>query len=136
MSSVEYQMSLCKNKKCGSEMGYANYICQDCECGQPACEIYDICCEEVSDKLSSSNSSASSRVPSKLYCDYQANIQFLYIHSCSVGYHDTENTTTLCLNNLSVAETTTETFMRVIDTETQVVYYNMYCAKCSNVTKD
>ncbi|KAI8728568.1 hypothetical protein BgiBS90_037992, partial [Biomphalaria glabrata] len=141
MSSVEYQMSLCKNK-CGYEMWMdllpkVNYVCQDCECEQPACDIYDNCCEEVTDKLSSSNSSASSREPPKLYCEHQAiyHIQFLYIRSCPVGYHDTENTTRLCLNNVKVAETTPETFMRVIDTETQVVYYNMYCAKCNNVTK-
>ncbi|KAI8732440.1 hypothetical protein BgiBS90_037215, partial [Biomphalaria glabrata] len=109
-------------------------LCAECQCEKPACEIYDICCEELLDGQTTSKSSDKSP---KLYCDSDAakDLHFLYIRSCSESYHGKNETRRLCLEDVSVAETTKDTFMRVIDTETQVVYFNMYCARCNNVTK-
>ncbi|KAK0055917.1 hypothetical protein Bpfe_014586, partial [Biomphalaria pfeifferi] len=142
MSPTDYQLNVCEERCHNSVKVFGpetsmNIQCFDCECQKPACEIYDICCAELSGNQISSRDSLPSPAPPKLYCDQSTvrDFYFLYIRSCPGSYHGNNETRRLCIEDVSVAETTTESFMRVIDTETQVVYYNLYCAKCNNVTK-
>ncbi|KAI8732426.1 hypothetical protein BgiBS90_037201, partial [Biomphalaria glabrata] len=112
-------------------------LCSECECERPACEIYDICCEDLSEDNTSSKHSTPSLAPPTLYCDPHTvrDFNFLYIRSCSGSFHGDNKIKSLCMNDVNENETTIDTFMRVIDTETQAVYYNMYCAKCNHVEK-
>lgn len=141
VSAVDYHKNFCADRcdqgvKKMAPSYTTNIQCLECECQKPACEIYDICCEEISDTQSSSNRSISVTVLSKLNCDSKSNpsFNFLYLRDCPASYNESEAIRRLCLEDVNVTETTLDTYMRVIDNETQVVYYNYFCARCHNVT--
>ncbi|KAI8732450.1 hypothetical protein BgiBS90_037225, partial [Biomphalaria glabrata] len=140
VSAVDYHKNFCAERcdqgvKKMAPSYTTNIQCLECECQKPACEIYDICCEEISDTQTSSNRSIAVTVSSKLNCDSKSNpsFHFLYLRECPASYNESEAIRILCLQDVNVTETTLDTYMRVIDNETQVVYYNYFCARCNNV---
>ncbi|KAK7004108.1 adhesion G protein-coupled receptor L3, partial [Biomphalaria glabrata] len=140
MSLKDYHMEVCQDR-CDHGVKVRKFSigksikCLNCECKRPACEIYNICCEELSEARAPSNSSELGTP--EIYCDTQTifDFHFLYIRSCPDGYHDNEEIQRLCIENITILETTRDTFIRVIYLETQVVYYNMYCARCNKAIK-
>ena len=69
----------------------------------------------------------------KCYNDSEST--YLYVQSCPLLYGDSQ-TRKLCEEDSPPAEDTTlDTFTRVSDNGTGVVYRNVFCARCNNVTE-
>nr|KAI8753229.1 hypothetical protein BgiMline_013784 [Biomphalaria glabrata] len=143
MSVMDYHREVCPDrcdngtKVLGRDLGefsHLNIECFDCECKRPACEIYGICCDDISESPSTWTQPKES--PS-LYCDDKSMYYFpiLCIRSCPKDYRGNNEVKRLCQEDVNLSETTMDTFLRVIDTENQVVYYNIYCAMCNNIGK-
>ncbi|KAK0068865.1 hypothetical protein Bpfe_001828 [Biomphalaria pfeifferi] len=137
-SAIDYNRQVCADRcdngvKVFRSQNNLNIKCLECECKRPACEIYGICCEDISDSPTSSLAHSSPA----LYCDdvsMFSYFSFLCIRSCPKEYRNIE-VKKLCEEDVSIAETTTDTFMRAVDNGTEVIYYNIYCAMCNNVSK-
>ncbi|KAI8782984.1 hypothetical protein BgiBS90_016471 [Biomphalaria glabrata] len=136
-SAMDYNGQVCADRcdngvKVFRSKSNLNIKCLECECKRPACEIYGICCEDISVSPTSSLAHSSPA----LYCDEVSllNYYFICIRSCPKEYGNIE-VKKLCEEDVSIAETTTDTFMRAVDNETEVIYYNIYCAVCNNVSK-
>ncbi|KAI8783004.1 G-protein coupled receptor, putative, partial [Biomphalaria glabrata] len=141
MSVMDYHREVCPDR-CdnGTKVHgrdrhlFLNIECFNCKCKRPACEMYGICCEDISESPSTWTQPKES--PS-LYCDDKSmyNFPFLCIRSCPKDYRGNNEVKRLCQEDVSVSETTMDTFLRVIDTENEGIYYNIYCAMCNNVNK-
>nr|KAI8766626.1 putative adhesion G protein-coupled receptor E4P [Biomphalaria glabrata] len=160
VSPMDYQRGYCSMRCIGEtrvnlrRMSCWYVECATCYCQRPACEIYNICCPDISvpyiretsakslfyqRKPSLRNSSYAVEKPErlmpKLGCErYTLNTDtFLSIISCLPDYRENQTVIRMCEGNFSREEETIQTFVRVVDMETHVVYKNMFCAQCHGV---
>ncbi|KAK7004776.1 latrophilin-3 [Biomphalaria glabrata] len=159
-SPEEYYLGLC-TKRCNGSIEVttqpiSNFQCDFCSCLRPACEIYDICCPDASvpiyqikaiagdgfpgDKTKLYKSTTESNVPTKkvprkrIDC-LPKGIQFYFVALCSPEYKENQTIVALCETELDVSELTVDTYIKVMDNSTGVVYKNIYCAICNKVSQ-
>ncbi|KAK7004814.1 adhesion G protein-coupled receptor L3, partial [Biomphalaria glabrata] len=153
------------NKRCNGSVEVttqqlSNVQCNFCSCLRPACEIYDNCCPDVSvpiyqieaisgdgmadsqsNQIESQNSSITEidlntqLVPrSGIDCTYDAHT-FLFVALCPSNYKENTTIVDLCERNLDQSELTLDTFVKVKDNSTGVVYKNKFCAICHRISQ-
>ncbi|KAI8794452.1 hypothetical protein BgiBS90_004828, partial [Biomphalaria glabrata] len=139
---------------------FSNYQCDFCSCLRPACEIYDNCCPDISvpiykieaisgdgsaisqnNKIDSQNSSTTKNdlTPqleprSGIDCTHDA-YKFLFVSLCPTNYKENTTIVELCERNFDQSELTLDTFMKVKDNSTGVVYKKKFCAICHRVSQ-
>lgn len=131
-----------------------NMDCFPCYCQRPACEIFDNCCPDISVpywREGSHTEGVYNRTESSLYspygvahkvrqpnvkCDYLNTEQdnYMYIGSCLADYVENQTLAELCERFIAPKEETLETYLRVVDMTTHLIYRNMFCALCNHVT--
>ncbi|KAK0044221.1 hypothetical protein Bpfe_026355, partial [Biomphalaria pfeifferi] len=138
---------------------FSNYQCDFCSCLRPACEIYDNCCPDISvpiyqieaisgdgsaasqsNQFGSQNSSTSKidltpqlEPTTGIACNI--NYKYLFVSLCPTNYKENKTIVDLCERNYDQSELTLDTFMKVKDNSTGVVYKNKYCAICHRVSQ-
>ncbi|KAI8794858.1 adhesion G protein-coupled receptor E3 [Biomphalaria glabrata] len=164
MSAKDYLHSYCPRRCWKSEVVYISdvdrvcpdYFCFLCDCMAPRCQLYGICCPDVTEPYYDlpglhNNYSALSSSPSPLdiwprnedydppalRCDNESSdeFSFLYIQSCPSDYEDDGETVRLCENDDLEVNFDLKEFVRAADVESHVVYRNFYCAKCNSVSQ-
>ncbi|GFO46555.1 G-protein coupled receptor mth [Plakobranchus ocellatus] len=130
--------------------------CTFCSCDRPMCQLYGICCPDVEEFESpdteqgshdegheNGNSSANSQMsefppegtataPGSIVTSCERSS--LVIRRCPPGYPEGE-ARRKCEQEPAYKDLSLETFNRVIDLDTNVTYFNVYCAKCHGVKK-
>lgn len=160
-SAKDYQQSYCPFRCHGREtIAMYNtgqvclfFQCSGCFCDRPACEIYDLCCPNISEpyyplvtgKYSGyeeeeirnmiyirSNDAVDSRSTCDMtYSDYSV----LFIHACPTSYTERADTKEKCEITADIQTATFDTFQHVLDVDTGVLYWNKYCAHCNGAIK-
>ncbi|KAI8794525.1 adhesion G protein-coupled receptor E4P [Biomphalaria glabrata] len=128
-----------------------NIECLPCYCQRPACEIYDNCCPDISvsylregvPAADANTSKLAHAVPSKekqskprVQCEriIDQETNYMFVTSCPADYVENQTVVDLCERALAPEEQTIDTFLRVVDMTTHVIYKNMFCARCNHVT--
>ncbi|KAK6964319.1 latrophilin-3, partial [Biomphalaria glabrata] len=160
VSPLDYQVQFCP-RRCNNGTlqvikfeGYFDFECVNCFCQRPACEVYNNCCPDISIPYDPQISLDSvdfnfvrpqneSNVISKhennnpkLQCDYISyliGLAYVYISSCKLDYVTNQTVIDLCETEIPLTNETIETYFRVIDLATQVVYKNLFCALCNHI---
>nr|KAI8766623.1 adhesion G protein-coupled receptor L2-like; partial [Biomphalaria glabrata] len=156
-SPLEYYLGLC-TKRCNGSLEVttqplSNFQCDFCSCLRPACEIYDNCCPDVSVPIYDidvikgdpsvdidpfgaviQNTNQIVTTKKKIMCT-RKKMHFLFVGLCLPDYQENETISSLCETELNDWELTLDTFTKVMDNSTGVVYKNIYCAICNRVSK-
>ncbi|KAK7004780.1 G-protein coupled receptor mth, partial [Biomphalaria glabrata] len=138
---------------------FSNFQCDFCSCLRPACEIYDNCCPDISvpiyqiEAISGDGSAVSQNNKIDSQNSFTANIDrpqlehragidctqdahtFLFVSMCPTNYKENTTIVELCERNFDQSELTLDTFMKVKDNSTGVVYKNKFCAICHRVSQ-
>ncbi|KAK0044236.1 hypothetical protein Bpfe_026370, partial [Biomphalaria pfeifferi] len=77
------------------------------------------------------------RIMPRVECEenVKAKVNYMYVTSCLADYVGNQTVVVLCERTLAPEKETVETFLRVVDISTHVIYKNMFCALCNHVTK-
>ncbi|KAH9514435.1 hypothetical protein Btru_025251 [Bulinus truncatus] len=169
VSATDYVHSYCPRRCRDGEVVFISdveqkcpdYLCFPCECARPRCELYGICCPDITEPYNAlpglqNNYSALFSSPAPLtgpetlaasversatlpvlMCDDLSSdeVTFLYIGSCQPGFQDDKGIVTLCEAGLDETDFRPQSFTRVADPVNNVVYRNVYCALCNGVEK-
>ncbi|KAH9514439.1 hypothetical protein Btru_025264 [Bulinus truncatus] len=169
VSATDYVHSYCPRRCRDGEVVFISdveqkcpdYLCFPCECARPSCELYGICCPDITEPYNplpglQNNYSALFSSPAPLtgpetlaasversatlpvlMCDDLSSdeVTFLYIGSCQLGFQDDKGTVTLCEAELDETDFSPQAFTRAADPVNNVVYRNVYCALCNGVEK-
>ncbi|GFO02580.1 G-protein coupled receptor mth [Plakobranchus ocellatus] len=155
-----YCSMFCADKKGFVLMDDKSYClraqCTFCSCDRPMCQLYGICCPDIEEfetpdaeqgshdegreNGSSSPNSQVSEFPPEGTAAVTGSIvtscegNSLVIRRCPPGYPEGE-ARRKCEQEPAYKDLTLETFTRVIDLDTNVTYFNAYCAECHGVKK-
>ncbi|KAH9507265.1 hypothetical protein Btru_056752, partial [Bulinus truncatus] len=159
VSPTDYVYGYCSRRCIGQEIVdlYDNSCfignCFDCHCKRPNCEIYNTCCPDITvpvrrHQLTVGNatiergaSSEAERQPverkrfvPRLACSWRDPCgSMLSIRSCLPDYKENQTVLGLCEGHRSKYNETKETFFKVVDMATGVVYRNKLCALCNKL---
>ncbi|KAK7005052.1 hypothetical protein BgiMline_006605 [Biomphalaria glabrata] len=123
----------------GGEESLSHY-CRYCKCEKQKCEVYDMCCPDVSEpylnkskNLPNLNESVSNFTSGKerFRIDCKPD-QPMMIRSCQPRTESNMTVVELCESDRLI---NVETVTAVFDNVTKVAYQNKFCAQCNNATQ-
>ncbi|KAK7004820.1 hypothetical protein BgiMline_006357, partial [Biomphalaria glabrata] len=162
LSPLEFQLSLCALRCNGTDIvdvgkernqTLSKYECKYCHCRRPSCEKSDTCCPDVSatrptphlavGDIKKENTKQSfnmfdevsiQNIRLDLGC-FMNKKPFPIERTCLPDYQDNVTVEYLCEDDLPIEEQTLETYIKVLDNSTHVVYKNRFCALCNRVSQ-
>ncbi|KAH9514381.1 hypothetical protein Btru_025056 [Bulinus truncatus] len=133
--------------------------CQPCSCLMPECQTYGVCCPDITDSFfhytglvyevkpiaellninpvrktrdGSRYGSPVYRSPGKIVCETTENNEtFLSVGSCDSHLSWNASIISQCEDDIHLDNVTVDNYLWVEDVERNVVYHNMYCARCN-----
>ncbi|KAK7004830.1 hypothetical protein BgiMline_006368, partial [Biomphalaria glabrata] len=160
LSPLEFQLSLCTLRCNGTDIvdvgkernqSLSRYECSYCHCRKPSCEKSDTCCPDISAARPTPHLAVGDikkgNTEQRMYT-FQENLEkkisldlgcfinkkpFPIERTCLPDYQDNVTVKYLCEADLLTEEQTLETYIKVLDDSTHVVYKNKFCALCNRV---
>ncbi|KAI8794442.1 hypothetical protein BgiBS90_004818, partial [Biomphalaria glabrata] len=133
----------------------SQFECSYCHCRKPSCEKSDTCCPDI---LAAHHYPNLADGPGNVLKKYRDNpmgkldgeeflvtnirldlgcfmnkIHFPIERTCLPDYQDNDTVEYLCEDDLLIEEQSLETYIKVLDNSTHVVYKNKFCALCNRV---
>ncbi|KAK7004770.1 hypothetical protein BgiMline_006306, partial [Biomphalaria glabrata] len=135
----------------------SQFECSYCHCRKPFCDKTDTCCPDISAaqpypnladgpgsilKKDRSNNIGKldgeefivTNIRLDLGC-FMNKKHFPIERTCLPDYQDNDTVEYLCETDLPTEEQTLETYIKVLDNSTNVVYKNKFCALCNRVSE-
>ncbi|KAI8794731.1 hypothetical protein BgiBS90_005107, partial [Biomphalaria glabrata] len=154
-----FQLSVCPRRCNGSLYVPGNetmfcFECQRCHCERPACDIYGLCCPDISVPVYDLEKRYGNEIPSTLNTKIRSRgpllgcYSFTFVRSCSTDYKGNQTIKDLCQEELPQKSRAQVTYIQKNKmAQSQYLnlhieenfdlgdtfYKNLYCALCNNV---
>ncbi|KAI8794506.1 hypothetical protein BgiBS90_004882, partial [Biomphalaria glabrata] len=159
LSPLEFQLSLCTLRCNGTDIvdvekernqSLSQYECNYCHCRKPSCERSDTCCPDISAARPTPLLAARKRDPENTIENFERKYPqetkirlelgcfmnkkpFAIKSTCLSDYKNNDTVEYLCEADHLTEEQSLETYIKVLDNSTNVVYKNKFCALCNRV---